>query len=399
MTTESLRPLLWPVYIPTFVYAAGAAAIVPAQVLLALSLGFSAQGIAALVTFSGACAVVGSLLAGRIVDALGERRALIVVTVLGAAGLLAVGLAADPTRLAASRALLIAALSVLGLMDSVWGIARQGAVVDLSPPGRRGQAMNLYGACQRMGRVVGPVIAAGIIALTSSRTVFLAAAALIVAALVVIARTLPGHVAPTDPQPAAEASAEHRRARRGLFLLGVGILALAAVRTAKESLIPLWAATGVHLTDERVALVMGLVAAMELVLFWPAGLALDRIGRTPVVVAALATIGLGFLLMPLSRTPGWFLIASIIVGLGDGMGAGIVKTIGADLAPSQGRGRFLGQWQSVAAIGSLAAPALAGAVISAISLAAALPVMGVIGLLGAAWMAHWTPKFIPRPRR
>lgn len=72
----ALRPLVAPVYVPTVVYAAGASLLVPAQVLLALRLGFDPAYVAALATWIGAFGVLASYASGAVVQRWGELRSL-----------------------------------------------------------------------------------------------------------------------------------------------------------------------------------------------------------------------------------------------------------------------------------------------------------------------------------
>lgn len=397
---ETLRTLLWPVYAPSFGYAAGISALLPAQVVLALHLGFTAAQVALLATAVGGFAIVASFAAGYLVQWLGEGRALAVTTAPTITLLLATWLATAHTASATARVVLIVALLAVDLSDAVWSIARQGLVADLAPLAHRGRAMNVYGASQRLGRVLGPFVAAAVLAVADAGAVFPVAAAFVAIAWGVLAAHLRRLPAPSaEPGRSTSAAAPLAAPMSALFILGAGVLMLSAVRTAKETLIPLWGADGLHLAPATVALVVGIGSLAELVLFWPAGLALDRLGRAPVATTCLALMGVGLMVMPFSHTLGWFVAAAILVGLGDGVGAGIVKTMGIDIAPARDRGRFLGWWQSISSIGSFVAPALAGAVIGAASLAAALPAVGVLGIAGAAWMAWWTPRFIPRPAR
>lgn len=392
---DTLRTLLWPVYAPSFVYAAAAAALLPAQVLLALQLGFTASQVALLATVVGGFAILASFCAGYLVQGLGEHRALGLTTGLAVSMLVATWFGAEQAHEAARLVLVVTLLGV-DLADAVWSIARQGMVADRTPPEHRGRAMNVYGASQRLGRVVGPFVAAAVLAVAGPQHVFPVAAAIMLSAYGLMAhhlradaRAADGTTRPAPPSGVADPL-------RALLVLGLGVLALSAVRTAKETLVPLWGADGLALHGATVALVTGIASAMELLLFWPAGIALDHLGRGPVAAACLTLMGFGLAIMPLSHATWWFVLTAMLVGLGDGVGAGIVKTLGVDIAPAEQRGRFLGWWQSIASVGSFVAPAVAGAVIAAASLAAVLPTIGALGLLGAAWMAWWTPRFVPR---
>lgn len=416
-TRAGLRPLIAPVYVPSLVYGAGASALLPAQVLLALQMGFTAAGVAALMTWIGAFAIASSMLAGLLVDRFGERACLCLVTGIGVLGLV-VAAVCSAAAAPGARWVLIGALTVFDLVDAVWSIARQGLVADLAPTAMRGRAMNLYGACQRLGRIGGPLIAAAVLAATGPAAVLPIAALIVLGALFLLLRVAPASAravaAPEPRSPAAPVAVANavpesrpldaprvpaRLWRHRMALLGTGVLILSALRSANETLVPLWAASGAGLVGTEVALVLALASSAQLLLFWPAGLALDRWGRSPVVVTAMGLMGIGLCLAPTSRGAIWLLARAMIIGLGDGTGAGIIKTLGADLAPRSRRSTFLGRWQAIASAGSLLAPAVGAAAIAMTSLQTALVLNGAIGLAGAAWMAWWTPKLLPRPGR
>ena len=76
-----LRELIWPVYVPSVIYASGTSALLPAQIVVALQLGFDAAQVALLATWVGAFAVLASFVSGYLIAWWGERRALGVSTV------------------------------------------------------------------------------------------------------------------------------------------------------------------------------------------------------------------------------------------------------------------------------------------------------------------------------
>lgn len=304
-TWAGLSPLVRPVFVPSLVYATGASALVPAQILVALQMGSTSAGVAGVMTWVGAFSIASSMIAGRLVERLGERRALSMATVAGGLALLWAALCAV-MELPGSQWVLVAALTVFDLVDGVWSIARQGIVADLAPAAMRGRAMNLYGACQWVGRIGGPVVAAGVMVFDGPAAVFPMAALIVGAALVLLLWVPPsstGSAAGENPPPGEvrNPSAENSRVdllaeprapwrwRHRMLLLGIGMLILTALRAAKETLLPLWAAQGIHLEDSQVALVLALASGAELALFWPAGIALDRYGRAPDVVTAMVS--------------------------------------------------------------------------------------------------------------
>ena len=73
-------------------------------------------------------------------------------------------------------------------------------------------------------------------------------------------------------------------------------------------------------------------------------------------------------------------------------GSGIVMTLGADAAPTEGRSQFLGAWRLCGDIGNTGGPLLVGAVAAVAPLATACLVVGVLGLAGAGWVGLWTRR-------
>lgn len=395
MTTlrETLRGLVLPVFTPTAVYATGAAAIVPAQVITGLALGLDAAQVALVAAWLGMVAVIGALVAGWLVHALGERRALGIAA--GTAAVALVGLvvwlqSGNPGAVVA----FLVTLTLTELADGVWGVARQHVMADRAPLEFRARVMNLYGGLQRAGRTIGPVIAAALIAAGLTPWVYVVHAVTSLAAFALVHRYLMPS-APDSHRPYDDAG-DARWPWAALVTVGSGVLVLEMLRTSRDLLVPLWGLQGVHAAEAVVALVMGLSAAVELVLFYPAGIVMDRVGRLPVVVSCLVLMGTGFVAMAMIPGVGGYVAGAALIGLGNGIGAGIVKTLGADLAPRAILAKFLGVWNAIANSGSVVAPVATAAVVGVASLSVAVLGTGVVGVAGAVWMAVWLGRFHPR---
>ncbi len=182
------------------------------------------------------------------------------------------------------------------------------------------------------------------------------------------------------------------RAHRRVFLtLGLGILLVSAVRASRQVVIPLWA-DHLGINPTTTSIIYGLVAAIDMSVFYPAGTLMDRRGR--LWVAVPSTLLMGFALIGTSLTSGviGFLIVSMMLGMGNGIGSGIVMTLGADAAPSTGRTEFLGIWRLVSDLGSSLGPVVLSAITALVSLAAAVAAMGTFGLAGAAVFWRWLPR-------
>ena len=81
-----------------------------------------------------------------------------------------------------------------------------------------------------------------------------------------------------------------------------------------------------------------------------------------------------------------FIVAVVVMSIGNGLGAGINMTIGADLSPARGRAKFLSIWALFSQVGILGGPLLISALLVAASLPAAMLTVGGIAGGGALWM-------------
>ena len=84
------------------------------------------------------------------------------------------------------------------------------------------------------------------------------------------------------------------------------------------------------------------------------------------------------------------------MGVGNGLGSGIVMTLGADAAPAVGRAPFLGVWRLLSLVGHNGAALVVGAVAAVATIGAASVVVGLLTLVGGAWLARWLPEYDPR---
>src|SRR5690606_36502817 len=133
---------------------------------------------------------------------------------------------------------------------------------------------------------------------------------------------------------------------------GVATSTLSVARVAQPILIALW---GVRLgwSEAQISFVVALGAAIELITMFPGGYLKDHLGRTPTLVMCLVIYGGGFVLIPLWPTSAGFIVAVLVMAVGNGLGAGINMTIGADLSPARGRARFLSIWAMFSQVGLL----------------------------------------------
>jgi sugar phosphate permease len=87
---------------------------------------------------------------------------------------------------------------------------------------------------------------------------------------------------------------------------------------------------------------------------------MDRLGRKVAIVPCFAIQGLVMLLLPLAGGFAGLLAVAAVRGFANGLGSGVMMTVGADLAPSGSRGEFLGVWRLVGDAGGSGAPLALG---------------------------------------
>ena len=89
-----------------------------------------------------------------------------------------------------------------------------------------------------------------------------------------------------------------------------------------------------------------------------------------------------------------FLWVALAMALANGLGSGIVLTLGADLAPANARNEFLASYRLVVDTGLAVTPWVLSSLTTAVGLGAAMASFGVLGLVGAGLFAKYIPELI-----
>jgi MFS family permease len=183
-----------------------------------------------------------------------------------------------------------------------------------------------------------------------------------------------------------------REHRRMLLTLGVGILAIGAVRAARQTVLPLWA-VHIGLSPEATSVVFGIASAVDMALFYPSGKVMDSYGRLAVALPAMLVLGLAMIALPLTGGVVGLTAVAMVMSFGNGIGSGIVMTIGADAAPPDNRLRFLSVWRVMSDTGNALGPVVVSVVAGLATLAAGIAAVGAVGLLAALALARWVPRY------
>jgi MFS family permease len=179
--------------------------------------------------------------------------------------------------------------------------------------------------------------------------------------------------------------------RRVLATLGTAVVILGMSRSLRLSLLPLWA-DHLGLSASTTSLIFAGAAALDVAFMWPGGWLMDTRGRMVVALPVVLSMALACLLLPLATATWSVALVMALIACGNGLGSGIVMTLGADAAPAEGRPQFLGAWRLCGDIGNTGGPLLVSAVAAVAPLATACLVVGALVLGGAGWVGYWTRR-------
>lgn len=414
------------IYGPTLLFAVGEGAVIPLIPVIANRLGADVA-VAALVA---AALVVGQLCgnipAGWAVARFGER------VTMGTAGIVVllglVGIVTAPTL-----ALFAAAVFLIGFCAASFALARHSFMTTRVPLQFRARALSLLGGTFRLGMFVGPFISAALLGIfgdENASVVFFAVCQVAMILLVFLGpdpeRAVP---VPAGRGPAAVDDRDDRpgdgedsgepvtgsipavervgvlrtmwRSRGVLSRLGLAAASLAAVRSARQVVLPLWGVS-LGLDASTIAVVVGVSGAIDFALFYASGQVMDRFGRLWAALPAMILMGAGFLALSftheLASAPMWYSLFAAVLGVGNGLSSGILLTLGADIAPPTEPAAFLGSWRTLTDAGGAIAPLIVSALTALASLSVGVGAMGVIAVLGAAGFIRWVPRYVPRTR-
>ena len=384
----SLKRIAVPVFGPSLLFGLGEGAILPIIPLVARELGASVPMAALVVALMGLGSLLNNIPASLITMRWGERWAIVAAGLWSALGMaLCVG--------TSHLALFATGCLMVGMSRAVYNLARQSYMAEAVPIAYRARALSTLGGVSRIGMFIGPFLGAAAVHVFGLAGAFGVGIAGVVAAAALGARVpdleMP-HLPAGQTPPAATTIASTLRDHRHVFLtLGIGVVLVSAVRASRQVVIPLWA-DHLALAPAVASLIYGLAGGIDMLVFYPAGKVMDHKGRRWVAVPSMVIMGTALLLMPFTSGFTTLLLASLAIGFGNGIGSGMIMTLGADHSPRHGRAHFLGVWRLMSDIGASCGPVLLSFLAGSLSLATGIAVTGLIAFAAAGSLAYWIPR-------
>jgi len=403
MAFQISRANLISLYAPAFLLSAANGIVVPALPVLAYSLSISFV----LATLVVASLVLGSALAaiptGYMLDHFGRRE----VTI---SGLVLVALSALLTTTATSFYELILYQLLAGWGTQMWMLGRLTLIGIQSQAEDRGRQVTGMMGMENMGMLLGPAIGGGItVALGASAAFGIRGVLCLVAALMVfLAIRVPAkkpvqlEVRKEGPVPLTLLQMVKTPPLPKLTALQMVVsLARGSIFNGTFDLYMVYAYGVGPATIGLLRTVIGIVC---LPITFSAGHIMDRFGRKATMVPGFAALAIGLLVMAAVSgmdLPFYYFVGCLfMVHMSLSVTSGCMQTLGIDLAPPEGSGRFLGFLRLSTEFGHFLSPMGFALVATGLGYPAAfvyLALMGASVSLVTA-KAKWIPdRFRKRP--
>lgn len=382
----SWGPIFITAFGPSILFGIAQGTILPVIALSAIELNASYALSGFIAALIGIGVLFNNIPAAAFTNRVGERYALISTSAFSLIGLFICLLA---------NHLFIFALGVLmqGMSTSVFNLARQTYILQVVPFSLRARAYSILGGTQRIGVFVGPFLGAGVMYFLGLKGAYWVAIVAIFATggLCYFIPNLPAKTnknqSPTttrsNPQGLKQLWHLLVQQKQVFLTLGIGVMCLGALRASRPIAIPLWAEF-IGLNPTTTAVVFGISAAADIIFFYPAGFIMDKYGRGWIAVPCVLIMGLSYVFMPFTSHVLTFTAIALLLGVGNGIGSGIVMTLGADAAPVNKELHFLGLWRVFADTGQSTGPLLMSLLTGMLSLGTGITFIGGAGFL-AAW--------------
>lgn len=343
-------------YLPAAILSLGVGVALPAIPILARSfdVGFGLSSFVITAFLIGGA--VGTVPTGWLVDRVGRRPVLI-------AGPILTAVAAVLSARAESLPELLVFRFIDGWAAQMWIIARLAAISQRASTRQRGRQVSWMFGMDNAGRLMGPLVGGFIAATLGPRSPFIAYALLALVCLVptfLFSRELPSRSASLTPSADPVRLSIREIVIPRLAFFGVAFFSAVARGPIFADMLHLYAAFAYNLDAPRIGALATAGSAMALPIGFLAGWILDRYGRKATMVPGFLGVTVAMLLLAVTAFLGlslvWYIITFLLGVAAQSLTGGSIQTIGADVAPPQARGMFLGLWRFTGQIGQTLSP-------------------------------------------
>lgn len=326
--------------------------------------------------------VFGSTFGGALSDQMGRKGMVIF-------GLVASALSSLVMGVADLLGFFLGAALFAGLFANAGGPARQAMIADLLPDEKRAQGFGVFRVAHNLAVVIGPAIG-GLLAAVSYLILFVGdAVTSIITALIVasfLRETKPeleeGQVQPTTVQSLRGYGRVLKDARFLTFMLASMLMVLVYVQMNGTLAVYLRDSHGV--AEQRFGAILSLNAAM--VVLFQFAITRRVEGLPPFLVVAAGTLlyAIGFSMYGFVGTYALFLLAMVVITIGEMLVAPVSQALVASLAPPDMRGRYMAAFGFTWIIPSALGITLAGLIMDNYNPDWVWFAAGIVGTISAA---------------
>jgi MFS family permease len=340
------------------ILALGTGVAVPALPTLAKSFNVSFGLASGVVTMYLLGNLAGTIPSGWLVDRFGRRPVLIAGPLLSASmAFLVAGAQSFPE--------LLVLRFFNGVAAQMWIVARLAAISMNAAPGQRGRLVSWMFGMDSTGRLAGPVLG-GFIAYTwGTRSPFIVYAVLALVALVptlLFSKDTPRaqrSEKKTDEAGPSKLSLREIVVPRWQYF-GVAFFAGLTRGPLQADLLYVYAAFAYALGPRPIGYLATSASLISLPIGFIAGWVLDRFGRKRTMVPGFGGVSIAMTALALSaylHLPlAWYVVLFLFGVMLQSFTGGSVQTVGADVAPPEARGTFLGIWRFASQGGAALSP-------------------------------------------
>lgn len=334
-------------YLPALVLALGAGIALPAVPTLAQSFDVSFGVASGIVTAFLVGNLAGTIPSGWLIDRFGRRPVSIAGPLLTAVTALLVVVADTFTEL-----LILRFLS--GCATQMWLMARLAAISQGAAAGQRGRQVSWMFGMDSAGKLTGPVLG-GFIANDWGVTVpFAVYGVLALLALIPTwmfaegkpRRATGGHAKPRTALPPMSL---RQIVMPRLIYFGVALFAGLTRGPLYADLLHLYAAFTYRLGPIEIGYLATTAVIISLPIGFIAGWMMDRFGRKRTMVPGFTGVAIAMSALAISAFVPlglvWYVVLFFLAVALQALTGGSIQTVGADVAPPEARGRFLGLWR------------------------------------------------------
>jgi MFS family permease len=373
----------WVLVIASFIDRLGGAMLFPFFTLyLTGKFGINMTQVGLIFALFSISSVAGSMVGGALTDRLGRKGMLLFGLVMSALASVLMGVIDQIEWF-------FVAVLIVGTLADAGGPAQQALVADLLPDEKRAQGFGILRVVFNLAVVIGPLIG-GLLATSSYLLLFVCDAITSLITAVIVYFTLHETYHPKEhgqgEQSMAQTFAGYGVPLRDKvfvwFLFASALMALVYIQMNTTLAVYLRDVHGVQ--EQGFSYILALNAAMVVLFQFPLTRWVSR--YRPLIIMAAGTIlyAIGFAMYGFVSVYFFFLVAMVIVTLGEMLVSPTGQAIVAQLAPEDMRGRYMAvfgfSWVIPFAIG----PLLAGLIIDNLNPNILWYAAGLLGLVAAA---------------